>query len=91
MAEACIKAIVSGKVQGVFFRDSTRQQAENLRLTGWVKNLPTGEVELIACGEQKNIDQLVKWLWQGPPAASVDDVKMQAVTKQDFQSFEVIR
>jgi acylphosphatase len=75
---ALIKAqrhLVSGRVQGVFFRASTRQQALQLRLTGYAKNLPDGRVEVIAVGEPIALQKLLQWLWQGPPAASVTDVQ----------------
>ena len=70
----CIHAVVSGKVQGVFFRDSARQKAEELTLTGWIKNLDNGDVELMACGERDPIMVLTEWLWEGPTSAEVSNV-----------------
>jgi acylphosphatase len=57
---------VSGKVQGVFYRASTREQALALGLTGYARNLPDGAVEVLACGDARAIEALERWLWQGP-------------------------
>jgi len=66
---------VSGRVQGVFFRASTRQQALQLGLRGYAKNLPDGRVEVVAVGDSTALQALRQWLWQGPPAANVIDVQ----------------
>lgn len=68
--------LVSGRVQGVFFRASTRQQALRLGLTGYARNLPDGRVEVMAVGEAAALEVLAQWLWQGPPAAEVRDVRV---------------
>jgi acylphosphatase len=68
------RCLVSGRVQGVFFRASTRAQAQSLGVTGYARNLPDGRVEVLACGDPAAVDSLCRWLWQGPPAASVSDV-----------------
>jgi acylphosphatase len=73
---------VSGRVQGVFFRDHTRRWASSLGLTGWVRNLWDGRVEVLAEGEKENLESLIARLKQGPPSASVENV---AVTWEDFQ------
>lgn len=66
---------VTGRVQGVFFRASTRQQAERLGLTGHAHNLRDGSVEVLACGPEAGLDALEAWLRQGPPHARVDGVE----------------
>lgn len=66
---------VSGRVQGVFFRDHTRRWAASLGLAGWVKNLRDGRVEVVAEGEREKLDDLIARLRQGPPTAEVTDVK----------------
>lgn len=71
----CIRYVVSGRVQGVFFRASARQEAQRLGLTGWVRNLPDGRVEVLACGEQASLDQFREWLREGPPDAHVESVE----------------
>ena len=66
--------IVSGTVQGVFFRASTRQQALQLDIRGYAKNLANGSVEVFAIGSSAAIAILERWLWQGPSTARVNDV-----------------
>ncbi|HEV2621212.1 MAG TPA: acylphosphatase [Frateuria sp.] len=66
--------LVSGRVQGVFYRASTREQALQLGLTGHARNLPDGRVEVFAYGEAAALDALERWLWQGPAAARVTDI-----------------
>lgn len=65
---------VSGRVQGVFYRASTRERALALGLTGYARNLPDGAVEVLACGDVAAIAALERWLWEGPPAARVTGV-----------------
>jgi acylphosphatase len=67
---------ISGSVQGVFFRASTRRQAESLGLTGYAVNLPDGRVEIAASGAAAALDRLHDWLQHGPPAARVDQVEV---------------
>lgn len=72
---ASVQAIVYGYVQGVFFRDFTSIQATELGLTGYVRNLPTGGVvEVHAEGDRNKLEQLIDYLWMGPPAARVERV-----------------
>jgi acylphosphatase len=73
------RALVSGRVQGVFFRASTREKAESLGLGGYARNLPDGRVEVLAVGELKSVEVLLEWLWRGPPAAHVANVEVQHV------------
>jgi len=79
MSDQCIKANISGRVQGVFFRESTRQQAIQLGLTGHATNLSNGCVEVLACGTEENINQLIQWLHSGQEYARVSEVTVQAV------------
>ncbi|MGB5671757.1 MAG: acylphosphatase, partial [Sedimenticolaceae bacterium] len=76
----CRRFLVSGRVQGVWFRASTRQRAQELGLTGRAVNLADGRVEVIACGEPAALDALAAWLWHGPEMASVEDVVSEQVT-----------
>jgi acylphosphatase len=66
--------LVSGRVQGVFFRDHTRKWAGSLGLTGWVRNLGDGRVEVLAEGEREKIESLIGRLEEGPPRAMVEGV-----------------
>ncbi len=83
-----IRALVTGRVQGVFFRQSTRQAARRLGLVGWVRNLPNGTVEVWAQGADDGVESLLEWLWLGPPEALVTGVESHLValdpTLQDF-------
>lgn len=78
---------VSGRVQGVFFRASTREQALALALSGYAANLPDGRVEVVVSGTEAAIDALERWLWQGPPAARVDAVHRTACDAPTHQGF----
>ena len=69
--------LVSGKVQGVWFRAATRERALALQLQGVARNLRDGSVEVVAVGEEASLDALEKWLWQGPPLAKVSAVQRQ--------------
>lgn len=75
----CCQCIVTGRVQGVFFRAATQQQAQRLQITGYAKNLPDGSVAVLACGTAAAVTDLKTWLWQGPAAARVDSVQCHAV------------
>jgi|UniRef100_A0A7C6EBD9 acylphosphatase len=79
--KARAEILVSGLVQGVFFRDFTRQNARKLGLFGWVKNLADGRVYVVVEGEKEKIIQLMEKLKQGPPQASVEAVQV------DWQKF----
>lgn len=75
----CLQCFVSGRVQGVFYRASTRQQAQLLGVTGYAKNLPDQRVEVLACGSEDALHRLQAWLWLGPQHAQVTDVKCHNV------------
>lgn len=80
---------MSGRVQGVFFRDSTRRQALQLGITGHAINLPDGRVEVVACGESAQIESLVSWLHRGPEYASVISVETEALPPQEISGFSI--
>jgi len=67
--------IISGRVQGVWYRGSTKQQADDLGLTGWVRNCESGQVEVVAEGADVAIDKLISWCRTGPSMARVTDVR----------------
>ncbi|MDH5488202.1 MAG: acylphosphatase [Gammaproteobacteria bacterium] len=85
----CQRFLVSGQVQGVFFRASTQDAAKNLGLTGWVRNLPDGRVEVVACGEKAALKRLEQWLWQGPRHARVENVTVQESATEPHAGFSV--
>lgn len=82
---------VAGTVQGVFYRQTTKEQALAYNLCGWVKNLPDGRVEVFISGDEPQVKDLLKWLHIGPPRAQVTSVEVNEVTYQPFTSFEIIR
>lgn len=71
MEQRRVHVIVAGKVQGVYYRASTQEQAQTLGLTGWVRNLPDGDVEFEAQGTQEQLDKLIEWARRGPARAQV--------------------
>ena len=82
---------VSGEVQGVFFRDSTCEKAQQLCLSGWVKNLPDGRVEALFEGPSQKVREMVRWCEQGPPHAAVENVEVEFDTaREDTSGFEVL-
>ena len=85
----CIHLIVSGRVQGVFFRDNTRRKAKELRLTGYAKNLPDGSVEIVAEGNEDKLDELIKFIKKGPGVAMVEGIKVTHKEPENFKTFEI--
>lgn len=91
MAKICVHAFISGRVQGVWFRHFTREQAEASALTGWVRNLPDGRVEAMLCGEQKAVRHVEAWLSRGPELANVAEVaSSDAEYDADLVGFEIM-
>lgn len=83
----CRKYLVSGRVQGVWFRASTRQQAIRLGLTGRADNLADGRVQVVACGNRDALAALEKWLWDGPELARVSAVDSADMPTRAFDGF----
>ena len=81
--------VVSGRVQGVFFRDSTRREARRLGVTGWVCNRADGRVEAWFEGDPVAVAQLVTWCQEGPRHADVDDVEVREVEPDGSDRFDV--
>lgn len=81
-------AIVSGRVQGVMFRQSTRREARRRHLHGWVRNTDDGRVEVFLQGDETAVNQMIDWLWTGPPSADVTGLESDTVDPdarvQDF-------
>lgn len=83
---------IRGRVQGVFYRQSTKEEADRLGLRGWVRNLPDGDVEALVEGPGEQVDALVAWCHRGPPAARVTEVvRTDSVATGEFGGFEVRR
>lgn len=83
--------LVSGRVQGVGFRHATRLRAERLGLTGWVRNLASGDVEVEARGSADSLQEFARWLQQGPRYAEVRRVTPLQCGDRSFDSFRVLR
>jgi acylphosphatase len=81
--------VVSGVVQGVFFRDTCRRVAEQQGVAGWVRNLPDGRVEAVFEGQPQLVEQLIKWAAQGPPQATVTAVDVEDEAVEGLTAFEV--
>lgn len=82
--------IISGRVQGVFYRASCEEVARQYGLKGWVKNVPTGQVEVLAQGEKEKIEKLIGWCKKGPPSARVNNIKIEwQEALEVFDRFEV--
>jgi acylphosphatase len=86
-----VKIRITGRVQGVFFRQSTQERALNFGLKGTVRNCEDDSVEIIATGEREQLDKLIAWCREGPPRAKVDNVKTQELSLQQFNHFSIIR
>jgi acylphosphatase len=83
---------INGRVQGVYFRASTVEEARRLRLTGWVMNCPDSSVEVVAEGEREQLEELIRWCRSGPPGARVREVRAEwEAPKEEFQSFYIQR
>lgn len=88
--KSSVHVFISGRVQGVWFRANTKQKAEMLGLTGWVRNTDDGRVEAIFEGEENNVDEMIKWCYKGPSLAKVMkvDVKKQNAINE-FDCFSI--
>jgi len=86
-----ITITVNGKVQGVFYRQSTKDIAIQIGVTGHVKNLADGAVEITATGTKEQLDQLLTWCRQGPPRALVSSIDVRESPLQLFDHFSIVR
>ena len=88
--KTCVNVVISGIVQGVWFRASTKDKAKQLGITGWVRNTFKGNVEAVFEGEEELIKEMLKWCEKGPPHARVENV---VVKNQDtingFENFKI--
>ena len=86
-----VSITVTGRVQGVFYRQSTKEKAQEFAITGEVRNNSDGTVSIIATGERDNLDKLISWCHIGPPRAQVVSVVVTDVERREFLGFEVKR
>lgn len=88
--KVCRLCEVSGRVQGVFFRASTKSEAERLGLQGWVRNEPDGAVRLLVCGDSDAVEQLCNWLNNGPAYARVTRVSCENRPYESLTDFRIV-
>ena len=87
----CKRIIITGRVQGVYFRASAREKALALGITGTVRNLPDGSVEVVACGTAEQVRDMIAWCHEGPRGARVDEVSVNDREMEVFEGFRVVR
>jgi acylphosphatase len=92
MARVRAHVWISGRVQGVFFRAHTKELADELGLTGWVRNLPDDRVEAVFEGEEDAVKRAIEWCKRGPPLASVEKVEVRYEQPTgEFKDFRILR
>lgn len=79
MEMTCVRALVTGKVQGVWYRRAAQEQALKQGLTGHALNLPDGRVEVVLCGRRDAVRSVSEWLWKGPEHARVTHVELEVI------------
>ena len=89
MDHVCLQGHVSGRVQGVWFRAFVQREAQQRGVTGWVRNLPDGRVEVLVSGERSLVDELVEELGRGPRLARVDRVALEPCAVAEHQGFHI--
>ena len=83
------RAVIRGRVQGVFFRAEARERARSLGLAGWARNVPDGTVEAVFEGERERVESILAWCRRGPRGAEVEDVEVEWEEPRDERGFAV--
>jgi len=91
MALICKRCLIDGRVQGVFYRASTYEKAQQLGVKGWVRNLSDGRVEALVQGSEEQIEEMVDWFWQGPSYSRVSSVQCYDEQPVVTDTFSVTR
>ena len=86
-----VQIIITGKVQGVFYRASAKKAAEELGIHGWVKNNPAGDVEIYACGNPAELEKFLSWCRKGPARAVVQAVDVKEAKPQSCPDFRIVK
>jgi acylphosphatase len=86
-----VRLTIKGKVQGVFYRATAKDVADQLGIKGWIKNLPGNNVEIRATSTQESLQEFVNWCKEGPPKARVDEVIVEELELQEFNDFRINR
>jgi len=84
-----VHIVVRGRVQGVWYRNSAKARASELKLAGWVRNCPDGTVEIHAQGNRENLDRFIEWCKQGPPTAEVTGLDTTPASVEGMETFQV--
>ena len=90
MTDSAVQITVHGQVQGVFFRASAQTQASELGITGWVRNLQDGTVEVYAEGNQNALDRFIEWCRKGPPSAKVSRCDLDWTAPKAISNFKIL-
>lgn len=86
-----VHVVISGRVQGVWYRANTKQKADELGLSGWVRNTAKGTVEAVFEGEETIVNEMIAWCWKGPPLAKVTRVEIKQKRRGgQFTEFSVV-
>ena len=86
-----IRLLIKGKVQGVFYRATAREKAEEFGITGWIKNTEEGYVEAVASGNDEQLQQFINWCKAGPDHAIVTGITVNKIDEQSFEKFRIMR
>jgi len=87
--KSTVYVLISGRVQGVWFRANTKEKAEELGLTGWVRNTKEGNVEAVFEGEEEVVKKMIDWCHHGPPLARVDKIVVKKQKPYGFKDFSI--
>lgn len=91
MEKVLLQLRIKGRVQGVYYRASTKAKADELGLCGWVKNEPNGDVSIAVEGPPEVVAQMVNWCQKGPRMANVEQVEQQSTPLKHYQNFTILR
>jgi len=86
-----VHLIIIGKVQGVFYRATAKDVADEMQLKGWVKNTDEGNVEIIATGEEDQLQRFISWCKKGPVRAVVTEVVVTKIPEEQFEKFKIVK
>ena len=84
-----VHLVIKGKVQGVYYRASAKEKANELGIKGWIKNTPGGNVEVMAGGDKEQLEKFIQWCWEGPKHAEVSEVIVTMAEGENFNDFSI--
>ena len=91
MDRKTLHLLIEGKVQGVFYRASAKEIADEMKITGWVKNTKEGNVQIVCQGGEAELQQFINWCKQGPRRAKVESIKITETMATSFDDFRIVR